>query len=188
MLFLKKGPSLDSLPGSQDSLSYLEWVSVFSSSHSLSCWESLLWAQGCLRPSPATLLPVWNCLLTVHWIFLVTFSDKFLLQLLPFWCLQHWILLHTSTSLNGRCLLVSPKSRQQRPGPCLAGLRWACLWLQQFHKIGLLLCHSHIELRLWLRLSWGWGWFTPEIEVRLRWDWVEVLLKLSWVGVDTSWH
>ena len=42
------------------------------------------------------------------------------------------------------------------------------------NKIGLLLCHSHIELRLLLRLSWGWGWFEPEVEMKLRWDLVEV--------------
>ena len=48
------------------------------------------------------------------------------------------------------------------------------------HKIGLLLCHSHIELRLWLKLRlswgwyWGWGWFEAEVEVRLRYSWVEV--------------
>ena len=37
---------------------------------------------------------------------------------------------------------------------------------ENWYKIGLLLCHSHIELRLILRL-------------RLKWGWVEVLLKLS---------
>ena len=36
------------------------------------------------------------------------------------------------------------------------------------HKIGLLLCHSHIDLRLRLRLSWVWYW---------GWGWNEVELK-----------
>ena len=41
------------------------------------------------------------------------------------------------------------------------------------NKIGLLLCHSHIEVRLWLRLSWGWdwGWFEAKVEMRLIWGW-----------------
>ena len=59
------------------------------------------------------------------------------------------------------------------------------------NKIGLLLCHSHIELRLWLRLSWGWGWLEPEVDwnLRLKWGWDEVEWKFSWnwVEVELSW-
>ena len=47
------------------------------------------------------------------------------------------------------------------------------------NKIGLLLCHSHIELRLWLRLSWGWGW--NEVEMRFSGGLVDIALRLSWV-------
>ena len=59
------------------------------------------------------------------------------------------------------------------------------------NKIGLLLCHSHIELRLWLRLSWlilrlrllwTWGW--NQVEMRLS----RSLVDLSWGWVEISWH
>ena len=58
------------------------------------------------------------------------------------------------------------------------------------NKIGLLLCHSHIKLRLRLRLSWGWywGWGWNEIDMRLSRSLVEIELRLSWVGVEISWH
>ena len=58
-----------------------------------------------------------------------------------------------------------------------------CQTLNQ-HKIGLLLCHSHIELRL----NWDWssGWFEFEVEVRLNWGsgWDEVEMKFSWSWVE----
>ena len=43
-----------------------------------------------------------------------------------------------------------------------------------WNKIGLLLCHSHIELGLWLRLRCGWGWLEHEFDLRVRlsWGWV----------------
>ena len=52
------------------------------------------------------------------------------------------------------------------------------------HKIGLLLCNSHIELRLRLRLSWGWywhwGWFEAKIEMSLSWSLFEIELSCGW--------
>ena len=55
----------------------------------------------------------------------------------------------------------------------------------KWYKIGLLLCHSHIELRLWLQLSWGWGY----LNMRLKWGWDEIESKFSWtwVEVELSW-
>ena len=56
-----------------------------------------------------------------------------------------------------------------------------------YHKIGLLLCHSYIELRLWLglswlilrlRLIWTWGW--NEVEIKLSGSLVKLELRLSW--------
>ena len=52
-------------------------------------------------------------------------------------------------------------------------------------KDGLLLCHSHIDLRLRFRLSWrwywDWGWFVvglmvgwDDVESKFSWNWVEV--------------
>ena len=40
------------------------------------------------------------------------------------------------------------------------------------------------EVDLNLRLKWGWD----EIEMRLSRSLVEIELRLSWVGVETSWH
>ena len=33
---------------------------------------------------------------------------------------------------------------------------------------------------------WGWGW--NEVEMRLSGCLVEIKLRLSWVGVEISWH
>ena len=49
-------------------------------------------------------------------------------------------------------------------------------WNDSLNKIGLLLCHSHIELRL--RFIWTWDW--SEIEMRLSGSLVEIELRLSW--------
>jgi len=60
----------------------------------------------------------------------------------------------------------------------------------QHNKIGLLLCHSHIELRLKLRfifrlrLILGLRW--SEVEMRLSRSLVEIELRLNWVGTDIS--
>ena len=35
---------------------------------------------------------------------------------------------------------------------------------------------------------WGWGWFEPEVEMRFGGSLVEIKLRLSWVGVEISWH
>ena len=57
------------------------------------------------------------------------------------------------------------------------------------NKIGLLLCHSHVELRLKLRLIWVWGWSKAELRLRLRliWGQFEILLELTWFGVELIW-
>ena len=67
--------------------------------------------------------------------------------------------------------------------------KWWKLLMCRYYKIGLLLCHSHIELRLILRLqlemglSWGWD----EVELKFSWIRVEVELRLSRVGVELRW-
>ena len=41
-------------------------------------------------------------------------------------------------------------------------------------------------------LSWGYGWvgvdIEAEVEMRLSQSLVEIKFRLSWVGVDISWH
>ena len=37
-------------------------------------------------------------------------------------------------------------------------------------------------------LSWGCGWFETEVEMRFSGGLVEIELRLSWVGVEISWH
>ena len=53
-------------------------------------------------------------------------------------------------------------------------MTWYVFALDVINKIGLLLCHSHIELRL----GWGWGW--DEVESKLSWNRVEVDLSWGW--------
>ena len=39
-------------------------------------------------------------------------------------------------------------------------------------------------------LSWGYGlgWVEAEVEIRFSGSFVEIELRLSWVGVEISWH
>ena len=62
------------------------------------------------------------------------------------------------------------------------------------NKIGLLWCHSHIELRLIVfKVDWSWGWLKLrliEVEVDTSWGWSSwgwLNLKLIDVEVDWSW-
>ena len=43
-----------------------------------------------------------------------------------------------------------------------------------------------VEVKLRLRLIWTWGW--NKVEMRLSGSLVEIELRLSWVGVEISWH
>ena len=43
-----------------------------------------------------------------------------------------------------------------------------------------------VEVELRLRLIWTWGW--NEVEMRFSGSLVEIKLRLSWVGVEMSWH
>ena len=47
------------------------------------------------------------------------------------------------------------------------------------HKIGLLWCHSHVELRLIeVEVDWSWGWLELRlIEVEVDWSWGWLKLK-----------
>ena len=69
--------------------------------------------------------------------------------------------------------------------------QWILAMMTFINKIGLLLCHSHVELRLKLMLIWVWGWSKAELRLRLRmrliWGQVEILLELTWFGVELSW-
>ena len=81
----------------------------------------------------------------------------------------------------------SPDSDLKLPFPppkkmkLLRDSRCCSIWAD---KIGLLLCHSHIELRLWLRLNWGWYWgwdlFEHEVEMKSSRSLVEIEFSWSW--------
>ena len=43
-----------------------------------------------------------------------------------------------------------------------------------------------VKVEFELRLIWGWGW--NEVDMRLSRNLVEIGLRLSWVGVEISWH
>ena len=45
-----------------------------------------------------------------------------------------------------------------------------------------------VKVEVELRLILSWDWFEPEVEMRLSRSLVEIELRLSWVGVEISWH
>ena len=52
---------------------------------------------------------------------------------------------------------------------------WSCMSCEYLNKIGLLVCHSHIELRLRLRLSRGW--VNVELRAKLGFHRIRVMVE-----------
>ena len=57
---------------------------------------------------------------------------------------------------------------------------------------GVFLPCSYFFVNSWIQDGWGWYWgwgsFKAEVEKRLSRSLVEIKMRLSWVGLEISWH
>ena len=110
-------------------------------------------------------------------------SSKVLFEYCTVFSLKHERVMYTVPSLY---LLRFQHMLMFRCGPAQTQLV-TCTIIQ--NKIGLLWCHSHVELRLIeIEVDWSWGWLKLKlIEVEVDWSWGWSKLRLNEVEVDWSW-